>query len=647
MQLLASSPNSRRRGVALITTIMFAAVVLIVFASIFEWANSNAIMTQRDNQYNMSQNAAEAAVERIIGQLDRDFVSLSITNSSAAYSGLVSTIDQTTWPVNYVYSDLNGATGQVSVILGTPSSSTVPLNSQYTGLSAYAQQVDVYATATPSAQLYNVPATVHESLQFANIPLFQFAIFYNVNLEVMSAAALNIYGPVFCNQNIWEGSNLAVFYNAVTAVGTNAPQAQDPFSDYTGSGASTFTMSGQPLNHAHALVMPIGTNNSPGAVMSILDLPPSTYSMGTPAAYSSNGLVYPANAADLYVTNFVCGTNDGTSTPAGTNYLVYFQDSSLIPLPFDYYKLKTGGVTNYVPASQFTNIYFAGMSWITNVTFYDSREGWHGNSGTYSGPAKRVEAVQVDVAKLTNWMFATTRNGGSDPLGVNPDPNKVLHAGHHIDSIYVYDSVALTGNQLPAVRVVNGAQLPSAAGFTVVTPFPMYVKGNYNVQTSQGNCVGWYGTNGATVYSYPSALMADAITILSSSFNDGDTAFHSTGNEGNASSTTVNAAMLEGIVQSNPNMTGNVGMNGDYSGGVENFLRLLENWGSQTLTYNGSIVVLFYSQYATNSWRQTGHYYGAPTRHWAFDLNFQNAAKLPPLTPQLKAMVRGNWYAHQ
>ena len=35
-------------------------------------------ITQRNNQYNMSQNAAEAAVERVIGQIDRDFISQRI-----------------------------------------------------------------------------------------------------------------------------------------------------------------------------------------------------------------------------------------------------------------------------------------------------------------------------------------------------------------------------------------------------------------------------------------------------------------------------------------------------------------------------------------------------------------------------------------
>jgi archaellum component FlaG (FlaF/FlaG flagellin family) len=138
--------------------------------------------------------------------------------------------------------------------------------------------------------------------------------------------------------------------------------------------------------------------------------------------------------------------------------------------------------------------------------------------------------------------------------------------------------------------------------------------------------------------------MADSITVLSTGWNDS-----SAKNASTAANTTINAGMFEGIVRSNPNISGN------YSGGVENFLRLLENWGSgNILTYNGSIVVMFPSQYATNSWQPTSSssgssatgYYNAPTRHWAFDLNFANQALLPPLTPQTKAVIRGQWSAY-
>jgi len=653
MQTNRPPQRSPERGIALLATLALMVIILVVFASILSWVFTNATITQRNNQYNMSQNAAEAAVERVIGQIDRDFVSQSVSNTPGCYTTLPASIDQSSWPIQYTFSDTNGKSGQISVILATLATNSVPLNSQYSGLMGYAQNLDVYATATPTGQRYNVPATTHESLQLANIPLFQFAIFYNVNLEVMSGQALDIYGPVFCNQSIWEGSSIATFHSTVSAVGTNAPQVADPFSaDYTGSGASIFSVAGQPVNNVNALVLPIGTNNSPGAVLGLLNLPPATLGMGTSAAYSSAGIAYPANAADLVISNAFFGTNDGNVMPNGTNFIVYYQDNGLTQLPYDFYIITNGNTqktfaTNYVSPTLLggkTNIYFAGFSWITNVAFYDWREGWNGGSG----PAKRVEALQIDVGLFSKWMTNKAYNGGSDSSSnsVNPEPTKVLHSGHNLDSIYVYNSVPLTSSQLPAVRVTDGKQLPTASGFTVATPFPMYVLNDFNVQTPAGSCLGYYGTNGSTTYTYPSALMADSVTILSDNWNDSNSSTKTTGGP-SASTTTINAAMLEGIVQSNPTATGNIGMNGDYSGGVENFMRLLENWGSSTLTYNGSIVVLFYSQYATNCWRQTGNYYSAATRHWAFDLNFQNSAKLPPLTPQMKAIIRGNWYAHQ
>jgi hypothetical protein len=655
----------RLQGFALMTTICLLGICLLAFASILAWSYSNSQLTQQNNQYNMSQNAAEAAMEMVVGHMDRDFIEQSISNTAGAYTTIPITIDQSSWPVQYTFSDTNGNSGQVSVNIGAVSTTIVPANSQYSNLLAQSQQVDVYVTATPSGRSYNVPATVHESVQFAGIPLFQYAVFYNVNLEVMSGQTLDIWGPVFCNQNIWEGSSITTFHSTVNAVGTNSTGTADPFSaDYVGTGASTFSLAGQPVSHSSPVVMPIGTNNQPQTVLAMLQLPPASYAMGTANAYSSNGLAYPANEADLVVTNFYNGTNSGTSAlPYGTNFLVYFQDSGLAPLPYDYYIITnnyTHGTfsTNFASTNflaSITNhilnysIYYAGYTWLTNVIFYDWREaqGWTGTSLTPSGPPKLVQAVQLDVSLLNVWITNTTANGGSDTNASWPaQPTKILHSGHGLNSMYFITSVPFVTGQLPAVRVTNGKQLPPA-GLGLATSFPLYIWKDYNVQTDSSHSVlGLNGTTTALAYTYPACCMADSISILSDNWTDTGKTWTSGGPT--ASSTTINAGMLEGIVQTNPHNTSNpAGYNGDYSGGVENFMRLLENWTGQTLTYNGSIVVLFYSEYATNYWRQTGGYYSAPTRHWAFDLNFENSSKIPPLTPKTRAMIRGNWYAHQ
>ena len=56
----------------------------------------------------------------------------------------------------------------------------------------------------------------------AQLPVFQYAIFYNLNMEMDPTPAMVINGPVFCNQSIWEGSDITTFHSTVNAVGTNS-----------------------------------------------------------------------------------------------------------------------------------------------------------------------------------------------------------------------------------------------------------------------------------------------------------------------------------------------------------------------------------------------------------------------------------------
>ncbi len=677
MQTLSRPLRRNRGGYALIIIMLFLGVCMVVFASIMYWVSSSAYVTARNNQFNMSEAAAEAATEKVLSQMNYDYVAQSLSNSAAYYgSTFIPTTsinqqvnwpinDQASWPIQYVYSDTNvpANQNQISVYLGSWSTNTVPLNSQYTGLYGLVMDCTITATATPIGQRFTVPATISESIQFASIPLFQFAVFYNMDLEIDPGAGMIIQGAVWSNGGIWTGSTVLTLSNRVSAVGIATNTANDPFCigppQKTGTGKSIYLLAGQPTSGNDRITMPIGTNNDPATVRGIINLPPTAYAMNTAGAFTTNGQQYLANSADLYLTNFPYGTNWGTRRPGAnmtyyTNMILYYQDAVGAPpyltqIPYDFYLLKTnyGTVatwwTNYVVTNNFygqptsnhfncySNVQYAGYSFLTNDTFVDWREGW--NIG--GGPPKTVQAVQIDIQKFNIWLTNTAATNNGDYY--NRQCKSPNHKSHPIDSIYVYNAVPLTPKTLPAVRVANGGMLPSQTapyGFTVVTAQPMYVWGNYNASNSSGSSLG----QNSTTYTWPAALMADSITILSTSWDDGVTYKNPT-----PGTTTVNAAMLEGIVRST---------NGLYSGGLENFLRLLENWSSVNLWYNGSIIVMFPSQYATNSWRDPGsvanstYYYGAPVRKWAFDTNFVSQDGLPPLTPQAKGVIRAKWNAY-
>jgi hypothetical protein len=488
------------------------------------------------------------------------------------------------------------------------------------------------------------------------MPLFEYNIFYNINLEIDPGATFPIIGPVFSNEGIWSGDTNPAYASSVEAVGQVNTLGTDPWlpsqTDEGGTPSGNFLLPGQPISSVSPILFQgFGTNN----VEAMLNIPPAAVAAPQAAAYAETNQVYTYNQATLVISNWSNGTHTFGVIPTGNNFTVYLQDPN--PAGVSWYPPSTGHfnqltndcyvVTNINPATSVTSTYavnnlyslsgfsssdlpaqwplpptancnitwtsgsgnstinwgveYAGWSFMTNISFYDYREG------------KTVQAVQINVALLRSWITNAYVNGGS-----NWNYALAYDSGRGIDSIYVYNDVPLTSTTLPAVRLFNGLRLPNStniinqtpnitSGLTVATPQPLYIYGNYNVQIDGDSSP--LGVNNMA-HTYPAALMADAITVLSAAWKDSYTSTTSYSVRTPAS-TAITAAIIEGIIPSTTNYPDTGGITG-YSGGVENSLRLLENWTGYTLTYNGSICVLFPSQYATNFWQETGNYYNAP-----------------------------------
>jgi hypothetical protein len=619
-------------------TLFFLAAALLTLASLMWWTSSNGKVTQQNELFTTAESAADAATEKVVANLDFDWTYSQALQAASHYQSLPLP-DQTGWPMKFQYSDGSGNNGATSV--------TIPLTnyyaavgSEFAGLSGYIYPCTITSTATTSNQTYTVSATVQQTLNAVIIPLFQFAIFYNMNLEIDPGAGMAINGPVYSDQDIWAGTPNVTFNSTVAAVGQVNISGTDPWVVHPDSGTPLGNFAIAPLSGRDSLTLPIGnsTNNSPSAVEAVINL--VTNGMGAPnaQAYSTNGQMYLFNESDLIISNSI----NGLASAKGTNITIWFQDPNaaasgyLIPVTNDFYALKIGGSTNVVNQAigidSPTNVAYKSYSFVTNVSYYDYRE------------SDTVQAVQVDVSLLNKWLTNTATTGGYSVNKKNYSDN-----GHGIQSIYVYNNVKPASGSpgtLPAVRMINGAQLPyttdpngiypATSGLTVTTPQPIYVKGDYNVQTA-ASAAGASAQTTNTANTYPAALVGDAITILSGNWDDGNTASTSltSGSRNTPSPTTINAAALEGIVQST---------NSNYSGGVENFLRLEENWSGVTLQYNGSIAVMFPSIYATSFWPGTGgNFYNAPTRHWSFDYNFTDPSKLPHVSPKVFRMIRATW----
>src|ERR1700690_2252104 len=107
MQTLSRTLRRNTSGYALLIIMCFLVVCLIIFASTMYWITSNAYVTQRNNQFNMSESAAEAATEKVLSQMNYDYVAQSLSNNGAYYGSTFipsTTNDQASWPTKYVYS---------------------------------------------------------------------------------------------------------------------------------------------------------------------------------------------------------------------------------------------------------------------------------------------------------------------------------------------------------------------------------------------------------------------------------------------------------------------------------------------------------------------------------------------------------------
>lgn len=162
-------------------------------------------------------------------------------------------------------------------------------------------------------------------------------------------------------------------------------------------------------------------------------------------------------------------------------------------------------------------------------------------------------------------------------------------------------------------------------GFTVASENPVYVQGDYNASTGAG-----FGDPHSAA-----AIIADAVTLLSNNWHDTTSLINPNllnARSGNASY--YRMAVAAGKTLAFPQPTwGGQDMGTD--GGMHNFLRYLESWGG-TLNYEGSLVSLYPSQYATGIFKCCTTVYSPPTRAYQFDQLFLQPQNLPPGTPMFQ-----------
>jgi hypothetical protein len=678
MKPLPSPVNSRRRrgGWALAIVMLLCVGALLVAASIVKWSNVGGSDVARNNEFYATSYAAEAATEKALSSVVADYENYGaplVYSKLSTYSNIIPTSSDSPYWGNYIFSAGAGQSNLVVVSLINPTNIVV-MGPPYAGLIMNAATYEIIATAMNTGG-FQIPACVGQQINLGTIPIFQFAVFYQNTLEIDPGANMVINGFAHGNSGMfidpYSGVSLT-FSNDVSASGIIS-LSENPLDPTTGRNTSPNpTFDGFDLSGVNPLILPVGTNSSGEAsntsanVSAILQIPPAGLS-----ATSQTGSNYLYNKADLIVllsnngvtvTSGVLLNNQATvisnaawslwlNTNANTQFYDQRQGTTIQTADIDVGKLAAWSATNNTLRPV---IVAAGRSGDLN-SVYIADERANSNAVITTNVSYSTNQVATNTTPHLSYPASTTY---IPPVTTNTilvtnsvAPTNGTYLGSYTQSSYPtryiyrlidgYSYQLITGvvtnytyitnwNVVSQAGVVltNGTQLPPM-GLGLATPDPVYIVGNYNV-TTNGTVTNTGTFN--TTQTRPAAVYSDAVTILSGNWNPTNSS--NSISSRTAENDTVNAAFL----------TGNVPSNGSYySGGLENFPRFLENWSGYTFTYNGSMVCMFNSLVATAPWPGTGTVYNPPTRNWAFDLNFNNPAKQPPLMPYVISVNRGAW----
>ncbi|MCC5789358.1 MAG: hypothetical protein JJT75_06970 [Opitutales bacterium] len=286
---------------------------------------------------------------------------------------------------------------------------------------------------------------------------------------------------------------------------------------------------------------------------------------------------------------------------------------------------------------------------------------WRQGGGSSSSADGQINLVRFDMGKFREWLedeFYDFLNGDLGDIADFEDTEAGdVSFGNRIETVYfeIFGpeppesddgfQLAPAAPALWALQIHNGRTCPSGQfgsssnfnsnlpiGMTFATNASMYVKEHFNSPLLSGNSRDPDNANfGSFGEEMPIALVADAISLLSGNFDNVDNRNSNLSSAvRRAVDTTVSAALVTGNVPT-------PGVGGQYSGGVENFPRLLEDWSGRTLTIRGALINLFESESHTAP-MGSSNVYNPPSRNWGFHSRFPETPPRP--TPVFRTLRR-------
>jgi|GEM_PF-6817780 len=259
---------------------------------------------------------------------------------------------------------------------------------------------------------------------------------------------------------------------------------------------------------------------------------------------------------------------------------------------------------------------------------------WENLSKFTDGRSSRpVDLTQVNMERLEYWYcdyLDYMKNGSQTLCNTESGRSQIFATGGLL--VFISRSpvpptapqAANSSANLQAIRLDNETRDEIIVKSSAVSDNPMYIMGDRTNSGFNAASGKWHGF----------AAVADSITLLSRTFADGTTPYSSA----TPVKSEFDVALFGGEI---PDTAHN-----SRTGGVENFARLLENWGggSVKLTITGCFIALRKDQQNDAVWLYGSPAYQLPDRYFGWETRFGNPDNWPPYVPSIFNVERVSWF---
>ena len=594
-----AAPNSRRQcGFALVGSILFLLVAMSLVSAYITATTIELKIVGASSKSVTGFYAAEAGLNMRAEDFRQKLIAFTTPTGTPPEGSSNCTTPSEYGTGDYQCSfDALGKTEIVTWVKETGAGSqqvTIPPGEKFQNLHAFESEYSVISQAKDT--LGKTTALLELQFKTRAVPIYQFAAFYDKDLEILPGPEMFLGGPVHTNGDLYLDAGKKLTINGQITVGGDI---------YRGRKNDSSCKKNKIMVYDPVTPLALLEDCDRGAT--------SRVKVSTDDAATYNGQIVLGvdklslpeisvsdpnqNAnffrlADLRLALKLNSSNIPDTTNAPTAIEVRNLDNTVNVDATD--KLNDPSLC---PGTAY------GRSVGNSTSFYDYRED------------NQKKMLEIDIQGLLDCAY--NQNILEAGRAINDDTQDGLVFHFTVDG-----PNSIIGANSYGVRLRDAEELqssepsaPLVKGLTIVTDQALYTWGDFN------------STN-----KIPASMISDAYNVLSNAWTDQP--YPCSGDcwsQRKASETTVNSAIVTGTDSTGDSEGPGGKDSGKYNGGLENYFRFHENWSGVTYHTYGSFVSLGNPRYSDGSWSYGKPVYTAPKRDYGYDTDFNLPENMPPM----------------